>query len=155
MIENVRIDRENLNEEELSILDKLIAKSKGYPQLHDAYWYISDDCAITPSTWTNTEVDRNSYEIGNYFKTKEEAANALNKITILTKIKRLSSEYIDPDKGSDAYLYIDLNDMNIHPLINKDRIIVPGIKVSSGKLFGEFKQMITKDDIYLLLNILV
>lgn len=155
MIENVRIDRENLNEEELTILDKLIAKSKGYPSLNEPYWYISDNCVATPSTWTNTEEDRNCYEICNYFKTKEEAINALDKITILTKIKRLSSEYINPNKGLDGYLYIDVRDMDIHLAIDKERIFIPGIKVSSGPLFNEFKQKITKEDIAVLLKVLV
>ena len=74
---------------------------------------------------------------------------------ILTKLKRLAKDYVDGDRKPDAYIYIDLNDKQIHPAINKAKVYIPDIKVSSGVLFNEFKKMISEEDITELLKYLI
>lgn len=155
MIENIKIDKANLSKTELEMLEFLVAKSKGYPQKDEIYWFLTDSGEIESTEWHGDPDDKDTYEIGNCFKTKEDAENAKNKMIILTRIKRLAKDYIDGDKNPDAYVYIDLNDKQIHPAINKSKVYIPDVKVSSGILFNEFKKMISDDDIKTLLNFLI
>ena len=72
-----------------------IDKKTGRVAKGEKFWTITDDCDISiyEQIETNFGEDDYLYEIGNYFKTKEEAEKALEKIKIYTRLKRFAETY--------------------------------------------------------------
>lgn len=84
-MENITVNMENLSEEEREQLMKLIEKSNGSkrnvwkPEGNEKYFFVSGCGVINSCKWINDTTDNGYYEIGNCFKTKEEAEFALEK----------------------------------------------------------------------------
>lgn len=55
-----------------------------------SYWYIDSDCEAFKEFERNDDYDNARYEIGNYFRTKEEAKKVVEKIKIYTRLKGLA-----------------------------------------------------------------
>ena len=55
-----------------------------------SYWYIDSDCEAFKEFERNDDYDNARYEIGNYFRTKEEAKKVVEKIKIYTRLKDLA-----------------------------------------------------------------
>lgn len=55
------------------------------------YYYIDEYSEIASDEEYNVELDDSRYNIGNYFKTKEQAKKALRKTLIYTKLKDLAN----------------------------------------------------------------
>lgn len=64
---------------------------------HCKYYYINGYSEITSDEENNLALDENRYNIGNYFKTKEQAEKALRKILIYTKLKDLANRLSEED----------------------------------------------------------
>ena len=54
------------------------------------YWYIADNGDVTEDEDGDWVCDEHRFDIGNYFKTEEEAEKVLNKILIYNKLKDLA-----------------------------------------------------------------
>lgn len=54
------------------------------------YWYIEGDCEVYGEYETDDDYDNSRYGIGNYFRTKEEAEKAVEKMKIYTRLKDLA-----------------------------------------------------------------
>lgn len=54
------------------------------------YWYIESDCEVYGEYEKDDDYDNARYEIGNYFRTEEEAKDAAEKIKIYTQLKDLA-----------------------------------------------------------------
>ena len=54
------------------------------------YWYIESDCEVYGEYEKEDDYDNARYIIGNYYKTKEEAEKAVEKIKIYTQLKDLA-----------------------------------------------------------------
>ena len=98
MENNITVNMENLSEEEREQLMKLIQKSNGFkskmwkPNYGRKYFYINDCGAIINSKWYDDVIDTYRYEIGNFFKTKEETEFALEKVKVETELRRFAEE---------------------------------------------------------------
>ena len=57
---------------------------------NEKYWYISSDSIVNHTMEMNDDQDDGSYEIGNYFRTEEEAEKAVEKIKIYMQLKDLA-----------------------------------------------------------------
>lgn len=81
---------------------------------HCKYYYINGYSEIGSDEENNLGLDENRYNIGNYFKTKEQSEKVLNKLKIYTKLKDLANRLSEEDpvdwSNSDQYkFYIDYN----------------------------------------------
>lgn len=98
MENNITVNMENLSEEEREQLMKLIKKSNGCkrkvwkPENNETYFYISGHGRINYHKWNNDSTDNRYYEIGNCFKTEEEAKFALEKLKVETELRRFAEE---------------------------------------------------------------
>ena len=99
MENNITVNMENLSEEERNQLIKLIQKSNGSkgkvwkPENNETYFYISGCGVISSRMWINNNDTNNKYyEIGNCFKTKEEAEFALEKRRVEVELQRFAEE---------------------------------------------------------------
>lgn len=62
--------------------------------LTENYWYINSMGHAFLKFWGNTSSERKMYEIGNVFKTKEEAEFEVEKRKVLHELKQLGREFI-------------------------------------------------------------
>lgn len=98
MENNISVNLENLSEEEREQLMKLIQKSNGFkskmwkPEDNEKYFYVSGHGVINICRWINDTTDNGCYEIGNCFKTKEEAEFALEKAKVEAELRRFAEE---------------------------------------------------------------
>lgn len=96
---NVNFD--NLTEEERNQLLALVKKSMEEPKVWkprdgERYYYITDGGDINSDQYYSASFNDNSrYEIGNCFKTEEEAAFAVERQKIITELKRFAQEHND------------------------------------------------------------
>lgn len=98
MENNITVNMKNLSEEERETLMKLIQKSNGSkgkvwkPEDNEKYFYVSGRGVINICRWINDTTDNGCYEIGNCFKTKEEAEFALEKAKVEAELRRFAEE---------------------------------------------------------------
>lgn len=98
MENNITVNMENLSEKEREQLMKLIQKSNGSkgkiwkPEDNEKYFYVSGRGVINICRWINDTTDNGCYEIGNCFKTKEEAEFALEKAKVEAELRRFAEE---------------------------------------------------------------
>lgn len=98
MENNITVNMENLSEEEREQLMKIIKKSNGSkrniwkPEYDEWYFYVSGYGIVGSNVWINDYIDNGYYEIGNCFKTEEEAKFALEKLKVETELRRFVEE---------------------------------------------------------------
>ena len=81
------------------------------------YWYIESDCKVYGEYEKDDDYDNARYEIGNYFRLKEEAKKVVEKIKIYTQLKDLAlrlnqGRKVDWNSSVQAkwHIYYDHND---------------------------------------------
>ncbi|MBQ8043090.1 MAG: hypothetical protein IJ272_02935 [Clostridia bacterium] len=62
------------------------------PKVSEKYWCITPSGYVDFDTWANNCLDIDRYQMGNCFKTKEEAEKVIEKMEIYTQLKRLAEE---------------------------------------------------------------
>lgn len=98
MENNITVNMENLSEKEREQLMKLIQKSNGSkgmvwkPEYDEWYFYVSGYGVIGSNVWINDYTDNGYYEIGNCFKTEEEAKFALEKTKVEAELCRFAEK---------------------------------------------------------------
>lgn len=98
MENNITVNMENLSEEEREQLMKIIKKSNGSkrniwkPEYDEGYFYVSGYGIVGSNVWINAYIDNGYYEIGNCFKTEEEADFALEKLKVEAELRRFTEE---------------------------------------------------------------
>lgn len=95
-INNVQISEEELVrlvKDNKELMDKITQKDV-WPKIGDKYYYFDHCSTIGSGLYFNDRVDEYQKETGNMFKTKEEAAQALDrqkaKVRIINRIKELN-----------------------------------------------------------------
>ena len=68
-------------------------KSRWKPELGDRYCFNGDDGSVCYSRWDNCILDNDRYQLGNVFKTEEEAEFVVEQLKVLAELK----EYEDDD----------------------------------------------------------
>lgn len=97
-MENFTLNVNNLSEDEKNMLFRLVEKANKpknkvwKPEYGKIYYCIVNDKGIIISDWNNDTVDNNRYELGNCFKTREDAKFALERQKVITELKRFSLE---------------------------------------------------------------
>lgn len=96
---SLNVNMENLTEAERNQILALVKKSTGEnkvwkPEENETYYYIKAAGVINCQEYYNTSsFSTSNYEIGNCFKTKEEAEFAVEKLKVTTKLKRFAQEH--------------------------------------------------------------
>ena len=90
--EKLERDLEALGTQINELEEKEITKSgKRWRGVKDRfYWYIEGDCEVYGEYEKDDDYDNARYEIGNYFRSKEEAEKVVEKIKIYTRLKDLA-----------------------------------------------------------------
>lgn len=98
MNEQITIHLDNLTEEEREQFKKLLEKVNKEnrvwkPEDREKYYYIDGYSCVVEDTWEGLEVDIDRFDIGNAFKTKEEAKIALERARVKTELQRYALEH--------------------------------------------------------------
>ena len=103
MNEQITVNLNNLTEEEReqfkNLLEKANKESRVWkPEDREKYYYIDGYSCVVEDTWEGLEADIDRFDIGNAFKTKEEAKIALERARVKTELERYALEHNDPEK---------------------------------------------------------
>lgn len=109
MNEQITVNLNNFTYEEREQFKKLLKKGNKElskkrsiwipdPEKQERYYYIGGYADVAADNWDNYEVDRNRLNIGNVFRTSEEALFTLEKAKVKAELERYASEHNDPAK---------------------------------------------------------
>lgn len=114
-MDSISVNLENLSEQERDSLMKLIEKanksqSKVWkPEMNEKYWAVIIDGSIVFHLWKNDYFDNGVYNIGNCFRTEEEAKEEVTRLKMLKRWKDLSidsGEEDNPWDGNTTHWYV-------------------------------------------------
>ena len=74
-------------------LEELAEQEKEFPQYGDVYWYINPLGFAFHDEWSGFITERHKIEIGNVFKTKEQADFAVEKLKVEAELRKFSRPF--------------------------------------------------------------
>ena len=100
-------------EKELAELKKLEKeKVKQFnPKIGDEYWFINTVGGTSLSEWEHDDFDKDVYDIGNTYRTKEEAEFVVEKIRTEAELRKFSKPF--EWGGNNYYILSDMNDSSL------------------------------------------
>lgn len=110
MSNEIKVNFKNLTEEEIKILMRLIEKSNKQkselwkPEENGRYYYLNGTGIVECSHWIDSFTDNNRFDVGNVFKTKEEAKFSIVKQNVFVELQRYAIEHNEGE--------LDWNDNN-------------------------------------------
>lgn len=152
---NISVNLENLTDKErdtlLSLIKKAnkevnIAKERWKPEEGELYYHLDDKGSILKWGWSNCLEDFIRYNMGNVFKTREEAEFALEKQKVLVELERYAEEYNDSTKEPTWELMFDRYCKKIFGIDSMD-VFVSNIRFTSGDLAEKAIKIIGEDRI--------
>lgn len=105
-------------QEELKTLKERIAeleyharKEQEFPQDGDEYWYIDDEGDILNEKWDGLDFEEYRLEIGNIYKTEDEAEFAVEKLKVEAELRKFSRPF-EP-MVDNFYMVLDTSDGSV------------------------------------------
>lgn len=95
-------------------LEGLARGEQGFPQSGDNYWYINPLGIVLRDEWSDFVSERYMIEIGNVFKTEQDAHFAVEKLKVEAELRKYSHPY---ERGRfNYYLFFDIESdcLNVH-----------------------------------------
>lgn len=89
--------------EEIERLKSEKENELGKPEHGDAYWFISHSGEVKPSIWYGDVTDEIRYELGNVFKTEEEAEFKVEQIKVEAELRRFSKPFALDEQNYSIY----------------------------------------------------
>lgn len=92
-------------EKELAELKCKVKEGPKFPEYGDTYWCIDAEGIVYVNDFEGIQADRNILEIGNVFKTAEEAELAVEKLKVEAELRK----YSQPFKSGETSYYLFFN----------------------------------------------
>ena len=92
-------------EKELAELKCKVKEGPKFPEYGDGYWYIDDYGYILNEKWDGLDFEEFRLEIGNMFKTKEQAEFAVEKLKVEAELQKFGR----PFKEDEYNYFIEIN----------------------------------------------
>ena len=97
--------------ERIAELEKQVEQEKEFPQEDDIFWFINTFGKPLWSTWGESITNRQLIEIGNMFRTKEQAEFEVEKLKVLVELRKFSRPF---EYGKfNYYLFFDIDGDNL------------------------------------------
>ena len=94
-------------EKELAELKSKVKEGPKFPEYGDIYWCIDSEGIVYVNTFEGIQADRNILEIGNMFKTKEQAEFVVEKLKVEAELRKFSRPF---EYGKfNYYLFFDID----------------------------------------------
>ena len=95
------------------------------PEYNGNYWYFcTDTCRVFNTFWGPTHVHENRLNIGNMYKTKEEAEFELERMNVLGELKKFSRKFRKDELNYYIYLNCNTNELGTVLSDNRERFNV-------------------------------
>ena len=94
--------------ERIAELEELAKEEQEFPEYGDDYWFLLSGGTIDDNFYTNSHVDNKRLEIGNMFRTKEQAEFAVEKLKVEAELRKFSRPF--EIYGTNYYLYFAKDD---------------------------------------------
>lgn len=109
-MEEIKINMENLSQEEREQPLKLVEKGekpveREWPQEGDSYYRLTSDDYIVKERWYGDEVDCFRYDIGNCFRTEEEAEWYREHLKVCAELRRMADGKVEYGAWCDLSYY--------------------------------------------------
>lgn len=124
MSESITVNMENLSKNERDTLIKLIEKSNRsidkhwIPPKDSGYYYINETGKLCMNRGTSDFTNLGYYQIGNYFKSNEDAEHIIERLKIHHELQVYADEHNDKKELTTSYYYIvyqkDINALQYH-----------------------------------------
>ena len=106
----ITINMENLSQEEQEQLLKLVEKGqkpveREWPQEGDDYYFLTSDDCIEEESWYGDEFDCFRYDIGNCFRTEEEAEWYREHLKVCAELRRMADGKVEYGAWCDLSYY--------------------------------------------------
>ena len=103
-------------EKELAELKSKVKEGPKFPEYGDIYWCIDSEGIVYVNTFEGIQADRNILEIGNVFKTAEEAEFAVEKLKVEAELRKFSR----PFKEDEYNYFILINSSHNNIVVDSD-----------------------------------
>ena len=74
-------------------LEELAKEEQEFPEYGDDYWFLLSGGTIDDNFYTNSHVDNKRLEIGNMFRTKEQAEFSVEKLKVEAELRKFSRPF--------------------------------------------------------------
>ena len=85
--------------ERITELEEQAKEEQEFPKDYDEYWYIDSDGDILNDEWGGFASEEGMLEIGNIFKTKEEAEFAVEKLKVEAELREFGRPFDEDDNN--------------------------------------------------------
>lgn len=98
MTNEIKVNLENLSKDEreqlMNLIEKANKESKVFkPELNEEYYFLNCDGEINYLDWNEAQFDKKVYDLGNCFKTKEEAKFMIERLKVNAELQRFADEH--------------------------------------------------------------
>ena len=93
--------------EKIKALKAEVQREDEFPQEDDIFWLINTFGKPVESTWGESITNRQLIEIGNMFRTKEQAEFAVEKLKVEAELRKFSRPFEKGEYNSYIFFYID------------------------------------------------
>ena len=109
---NLVINTDSLTDTERAIAEFLAVKARHTeekkkktwkPKINERYLFFDNVASINTEIWTQHRLDEERYSIGNCFKIKEDAEFAVEKLKVITELKRFAEENNPPEFKQNSF----------------------------------------------------
>ncbi|UNY50257.1 hypothetical protein [Stenotrophomonas phage vB_SmeS_BUCT704] len=114
--EELKALKERIDELEEQAKEEYVKGEQAFPQGGDDYCFVDAEGNVVFTTYTEYHDDKRKMEIGNIFRTKEEAEFAAEKLRVEAELRK----YSKPFKEDDDNCFIQINSSHNNIVIDND-----------------------------------
>lgn len=101
-------------EKELAELKSKVKEGPKFPEYGDIYWCIDAEGIVYANTFEGIHADRNILEIGNVFKTAEQAEFAVEKLKVEAELRKYSRPFESGETSYYIFFHIEIDCLDTH-----------------------------------------
>lgn len=87
--------------------EEIEEQTRWKPEVDEEYYCLGKDGSVTPDEWTSISIDEDRFDIGNCFKTEEEAERAVEYLKALAVVRGDATSKFTRDRNN-FYVYYDI-----------------------------------------------
>lgn len=111
--EELKALKERIAELEGQVKEEYVKGEQAFPQGGDDYWFVDAEGNVLCTIYTEYHDDKRKMEIGNIFKTKEQAEFAAEKLKVEAELRKFSRPFESVKFNHYIFFYIDGNSVEV------------------------------------------
>ena len=95
----------NSLKQRISELEKQAKQEQEFPQYGNTYWCINSYGGVSKEIWDGCDIEKDMFEIGNMFRTKEQADFAVEKLKVEAELRKFSKPFKVGKSNTEFYYW--------------------------------------------------